>query len=118
MSQNLELVGVVARHLGNLRQEVVFLGGAVTELLITDAAAPDVRPTRDVDVIVEVSSHAAYAALSARLRKLGFAEARSEDAPVCRWIVEGVRVDVMPTSEKCWASAIGGTRLPSRMRRN
>lgn len=99
MTANLDLIDIVARRLGDLRSEVVFLGGAVTELLVTDPAAPANRPTADVDVIVEVSSHAAYAALSERLRKLGFAEDRSEGAPVCRWIVEGVTVDVMPTSE-------------------
>jgi hypothetical protein len=51
-----------------------------------------------VDVIVEVGSHAAYATLGERLRKLGFKEDTSEDAPVCRWLIEGVKVDVMPTS--------------------
>ena len=43
MSQNLDLIRVVARRLGELKGEVVFLGGAVTELLITDTATPDIR---------------------------------------------------------------------------
>jgi hypothetical protein len=98
MSRNLDIVLVVAERLGDLRDKVVFLGGAVTDLLITDPAAPAVRHTDDVDVIVDLASHAAYASLAARLRKLGFREDRSEDAPVCRWSVGGVLVDVMPTS--------------------
>jgi hypothetical protein len=34
----------------------VFLGGAATALLITDVAAPDVRTTLDVYVIVEIGT--------------------------------------------------------------
>jgi hypothetical protein len=43
-------------------------------LLITDKAAADVRPTFDLDAIAEITSHAAYAEFSERLKKLGFQE--------------------------------------------
>ena len=98
MSQTLDMVVLVARGLGALREEVAFLGGAVTGLLITDPAAPEIRPTDDVDVIVEVASQVAYASLGRRLRVLGFREDKSEGAPTCRWIFSGQKVDVMPTS--------------------
>lgn len=55
---NIELINTVAKRLGPLLDRVVFLGGAATGLLITDTAAPDVRPTLDVDVVVEISSRA------------------------------------------------------------
>jgi len=51
MSENIEMVKTIAHRLGELRDEVVFLGGAVTALLISDAAAGEVRPTKDVDVM-------------------------------------------------------------------
>ena len=51
----LALTGV-AKALGALTDEVVFVGGAVVGLLLTDPAAPRPRPTKDVDVIVEVAS--------------------------------------------------------------
>jgi len=50
------MVIIVARRLGSMRDEVTFLGGASTSLLITDPAYPQVRPTLDVDVIVEIAS--------------------------------------------------------------
>jgi hypothetical protein len=50
----------VASHLCTLLDEVVFVGGAVTSLLITDPAATEVRFTQDVDMIVQVTSHADY----------------------------------------------------------
>lgn len=37
-----------------LRARFVFVGGAATNLLISDRAAPEVRVTRDVDLVVDV----------------------------------------------------------------
>ena len=71
---NLEMVRHVAERLGTLRDSVVFVGGAVVDLLITDPAAPTVRPTTDVDVIVEVASLHDYHKLGNLLRSLGFRE--------------------------------------------
>lgn len=97
---NLTMIRHVAGRLGHLRERVVFLGGAATALLVTDRAAPDVRVTTDVDVIVEIASKGDYYRLADSLRAAGFAEDTSEGAPVCRWIVDGVAVDVMPTDEE------------------
>jgi len=41
---------------------------------LTDPAAPEVRPTRDVDVITEVGSLAEYYRLADALRVAGFVE--------------------------------------------
>lgn len=49
---NIALLKIVAEHLGDaLRRELVFVGGAVAGLLITDTALPSIRPTDDVDMI-------------------------------------------------------------------
>lgn len=98
-SANLEMVRHVAERLGDLRERVVFLGGATTTLLITDAASPDVRATLDVDVIVEIGGGPEYYRLGESLRKIGFTEDSSEGAPLCRWLIDGIRVDIMPTDE-------------------
>jgi hypothetical protein len=90
----------MATRLRPLLPEIVFVGGCTTGLLITDPAASPVRATDDVDVIVEIASYAAYASFSNRLRKLGFAEDSSEGAPICRWIIDQMKLDVMPTDEK------------------
>ncbi|MGB8930674.1 MAG: hypothetical protein WCC48_05425 [Anaeromyxobacteraceae bacterium] len=89
----------VATHLGDRREEVVFVGGAVVELLITEPGASDLRVTADVDAVVEVASIGAYYSFCEALRAAGFREDRSEDAPACRWIVEGISVDLMPPEE-------------------
>jgi hypothetical protein len=92
------MLALVAQRLGNLRERVVFLGGSVIPLLITDPAAPPPRTTADVDLIIEAGTRRDYHLISARLRELGFREDMSEGAPICRWIIDEVQVDVMPTA--------------------
>jgi predicted nucleotidyltransferase len=80
--------------------ELVFVGGCTTGIFVTDPAAGGIRPTKDVDAIVDVTSHAQYTALSDRLRNLGLVEDNSEGAPLCRWRHGNVIVDVMPIDER------------------
>jgi hypothetical protein len=79
--------------------ELVFVGGCTTGLFITDPAAHGIRPTKDVDAIVDVASYAKYSALSERLRALGLAEDTTPGAPLCRWRRSDLVVDVMPVDE-------------------
>ena len=99
-NHNLDLLAQAARLLEPLLDELVFVGGCTTALLITDKAAADVRPTYDVDAIAEITSYPAYADFSARLRKIGFTEDTSEGAPICRWRQKKTILDVMPLDEK------------------
>ncbi len=99
MNPSLDWLRQVAVRLGDLREDVVFLGGTVAGLLMTDPIAFGVRPTDDVDVIVEATTVTAEIALREQLRRLGFKEDTSEDAPLCRWIVDTIRVDIMPTTD-------------------
>jgi predicted nucleotidyltransferase len=97
MKTIVDLIEIVAARLEELRERVVFVGGATTMLFITDPAVTDIRPTKDIDVIVEVVSFAKYAELEELLREKGFRNLMDVNAPICRWTVEGVLVDVMPT---------------------
>lgn len=94
---NIEILELAVARLGELADEMVFLGGCATGLLITDMAAPPIRATQDVDAIVQVVSRSEYYQLADKLRERGFKEDASEDAPICRWTAEGVILDVMPT---------------------
>jgi hypothetical protein len=77
--------------------DLVCVGGCTTGLIVTDPAAGGIRPTRDVDAIVDVTSCAQYTARSDRLRSLGLMEDTAEGAPLCRWRQGNVVVDVMPS---------------------
>jgi len=66
---NLRMLRHVAKRLEPLLDRLVFLGGCTTALLMTDVAAPDVRVTDDVDVIVEVLSRTDFWRLEEQLRE-------------------------------------------------
>ena len=93
------MIKQVAEKLGPLRPKVVFLGGSATGFHITDKAEPEVRATKDVDIIVEVASRVDYHQLEKTLRELGFFQKMQKDDPICRWYINDVIVDVMPTDE-------------------
>lgn len=94
---NLEILELAVEQLGPLVDDMVFVGGCASGLLLTDLAAPPIRQTRDVDVIVEAASLAHYHRLAEKLRHRGFAEDQSPEAPICRWVADGIVLDVMPT---------------------
>lgn len=96
---NLRMLEFVARKLGKLNSEVVYLGGCSTALFITDPLSLDVRPTKDVDCIVDVASMSEYHKFSKKLQKQGFKQLINEGV-ICRWYYDDVILDVMPTDEK------------------
>lgn len=120
---NLEILMLAVEQLGELADEMVFVGGCATGLLITDPAAPPIRVTRDVDAIVHVVSLNEYYQLSEKLRARGFREDIGDDAPICRWLTDKVILDVMPIDTNIlgfgnkWYAAAGENaeliRLPS-----
>lgn len=57
MSSNLNRLKVIADGLGELRHDVVFVGGSVAELYADDPAATDIRPTMDVDCVIELATY-------------------------------------------------------------
>jgi hypothetical protein len=93
---SIDMLMVVARVLNRLPQPVVYTGGATIPLYLDALSARDMRPTDDVDCVVEVTSQREYYQLSATLRELGLSEDSSAGAPLCRWLCEGVKLDVMP----------------------
>ncbi len=97
---NLEMLRVAVKNLGELANEMVFVGGCTTGLLITDEGAAEVRPTDDVDSIVEVTSYAQYNTFSEKLKDIDFREDTREGAPTCRWVKGEIVLDVMPLDEK------------------
>lgn len=104
ISRNIEMLGIIAKGLKGLKDEVVFVGGATIDLFITDPAATGTRETDDVDCVIELVGKAKYYALEERLRALGFRNPLEAEAPVlCRWKYRGIKVDVMPTD----ASVLG-----------
>jgi predicted nucleotidyltransferase len=94
---NVALVEIVVSRLDRLCEELVFVGGCATGLLVTDLARPPVRATKDVDLVAEVTSVTSYYALHSELKARGFAEDKKVN---CRWRLGDLKVDIMPLDPK------------------
>ena len=103
---NLPHLEVIARALGDLCDQVVFVGGSTAGLLLTDPLAEGVRPTLDIDAIVQADSLPQYYRLEAQLEARGFIRDTGSDV-ICRWRhrASDVVFDLMPTD----ASVLGFT---------
>lgn len=96
--RNLTRIKAVYNALGDLQDHVVFVGGA-TVSLYSDQGASEVRPTDDIDVVVEILTHKDFAILDERLRAKGFKNDQSSGI-ICRYNIHGLIVDIMPTHDK------------------
>jgi predicted nucleotidyltransferase len=120
-SDNINMLQTVASGLGDLRDEMVFVGGAVAELYADDPASSDIRPTQDVDCTIELSSYREHTELEEDLRTKGFANDTTQGAPICRWIYQDIKVDVMPADENIlgfnnqWYPGGLGNKIPKTL---
>jgi predicted nucleotidyltransferase len=98
-TRNILMLDAVAHRLKPLLGQLVFVGGATVDLLLTDQAAQAARPTEDVDTIIHVTSKHAYDQISLQLIDLGW-QNDTDGGVICRWVQDGLVLDVMPTDEK------------------
>lgn len=116
---SIELLELAADALGELLEDLVFVGGATVTLWITDPGAPPVRPTKDVDVVVEVATRTAFHDFEARLRTRRFSEDQ-DDGVICRWRHHGgLILDAMPSDPSIlgFANQWQGAAIPHAIER-
>ncbi|RXR05317.1 hypothetical protein [Pseudoxanthomonas composti] len=79
---NLPHLEVIAAALGDLRERVVFVGGSTAGLLLTDPLAEGVRPTLDIDAIVQADTLVQFHRVEAQLEQRGFVRDAASGVPV------------------------------------
>ena len=94
---NLDILELVAHALGPVCEDVVFVGGCATGLLLTQERPDRIRITEDVDIIAQALTLHDYHAIESKVRKQGFSNDMRAGAPICRWIYKNVTLDLMPT---------------------
>ncbi len=87
-----------ARALGPLLVELVFVGGSIIGLYLSDTSSPMPRATEDVDAIVKATTRVEYYRFAELMRNQGFDQALGEPI-ICRWRGHGLIIDLMPTNE-------------------
>jgi predicted nucleotidyltransferase len=95
---NITRIKAISNALGPLGQEVVFVGGATISLYL-EQLGPEVRPTNDIDVVIELWNYTSFVTLEDKLRSIGFVNDRNANI-TCRYTYQGITVDIMPTDEK------------------
>jgi hypothetical protein len=66
----------VAEKLSPLQERIVFVGGAILSLLIENPASVPVRPTDDIDLIIDVEDRADGTAVPSRTPSTSKQQAR------------------------------------------
>ncbi|MFV0455628.1 MAG: hypothetical protein ACK5NQ_11665 [Pseudomonas sp.] len=99
-----DMLRQVAQALGpDFRQQMTFVGGCTTGLLLTDAFTREqVRSTDDVDLIVHVMGPVGFASLQEQLSLRGFRLSglqEDDDFPICAMKLGDLRVDFMPDDD-------------------
>lgn len=99
---NMGVVKRVAIALGELNDEVVYVGGATVGIYADDPTAEDVRPTKDIDIMLQIATFAELTALQDNLALKGIFP--DPEANInCRFKYGDLLIDVMSTREVGWA---------------
>ena len=88
----------VAAALGDLKENMVFVGGAVVSLYTDDPAADEIRPTQDVDITINIVSLYHWQELQQQLGKLGFYPDPLGHT-ICRYKYKDIPVDIMSAED-------------------
>jgi predicted nucleotidyltransferase len=95
---NIDRIKAVSHALLQLGMPIVFVGGATSSLYADIDFREEVRPTDDVDVVVEIATYKKMSTTEEKLRELGFKN-DFESRVICRYNYQGLIVDIMPTEE-------------------
>lgn len=95
---NIGVVAEVAKALGDLKSEVVFVGGAIVSLYTDDPAAGEIRPTQDVDMTLNVLNLGHWEKLQGKLGGLGFHPDPFGKA-ICSYKYKDIPVDIMSSED-------------------
>jgi len=95
---NLKVVEKVALALEEINNDVIYVGGAVVSLYVTDDGAELPRPTTDIDISVQISSYAQMEQLRKKLASKKVYPASTESV-LYRFVYEEILIDFIPFEE-------------------
>ncbi|MFS4492908.1 hypothetical protein [Maribacter sp. 2308TA10-17] len=95
---NIATVAEVAEALKELKDQMVFIGGAIISVYTDDVSADEIRPTADVDLTINLLNYADWAQMLERLADLGFSPDPNGPS-ICRYLYKDIAVDIMPAKD-------------------
>ena len=94
-SINLKVVEKVALSLEEINDQVIYVGGAMVSLYVTDEGAEPPRPTKDIDISVQISSYSQMDELREKLAKKRIYPAPTEKV-LYRYSLDDILIDFIP----------------------
>ena len=96
---NIDVVSRVAKALSELKDQMVFVGGAVVSLYADIDSDEELRETFDVDLTsISLINYSNYSILLERLAQLGF-HPDPEGHSICSLQFQGIAIDIMPSDD-------------------
>lgn len=95
---NLAVVAEVAIALKEIKDQVVFVGGAVVSLYTDDPAADEIRPTQDVDMTLNIVNLSEWATIQEKLAGMGIHPDPFGHA-ICSYRYKNIPLDIMPAED-------------------
>lgn len=94
---NIAAVVEVAKALKELKDQMVFVGGAVVSVYV-DEPTEEIRQTDDIDVTINLVNYTSWVQMQERLAQLGFSP-DPEGHAICSYLYKGISVDIMPSED-------------------
>ncbi len=93
------MIRTIALALENTGYKYYFIGGAASQFYIDDENSSRVRPTDDINCIVEIMVYKDFILFENKIIKLGF-ERKIDSKNICRWKYKDIYVDIIPSESK------------------
>ncbi|ASB49423.1 nucleotidyl transferase AbiEii/AbiGii toxin family protein [Alkalitalea saponilacus] len=95
---NIAVVAEIAAALKDLKENMVFVGGAVVSLYTDDPAAEEIRPTQDIDMTLDIVNLHHWKEVQEKLAELGF-QPDPFGHTICSYKYKNIPVDIMATED-------------------
>lgn len=95
---NIAVVAEVAQALKEIKQDMVFVGGAIVSLYTDDPAADEIRPTQDIDMTLNIVNLSHWEKVQVQLAALGFYPDPFGHA-ICSYKYKDIPVDIMAAED-------------------
>ena len=100
LSDNIRDVVEITGALRKTNRKFCIVGGAISSFYLEDNVSAKIRPTKDVDCVIEVLDYLSFTDLEKSLITLGFIH-DLDSGVICRWKYGEITVDIIPSeSEK------------------
>ena len=88
----------VAKALKDFKEQIVFVGGAVVSLYTDDSSSDEIRPTKDIDLTLNILNMGHWENLQQQLANKGFYPDPYGQS-ICSYKYKNIPVDIMSTDD-------------------